>query len=93
MKDNILALGLGILSTVSFAMVQIVTKACLNKIEDYKLFSDKFLVCIPYGVLGITLGIVGFVLWTLALQKTEVIEIYWVTAFAYIIIPTLVTFS
>ena len=87
--DNFLALGLGILSTISFATVQIVTKACLNKIEGYKLFGEKLQACIPYGIIGILLGITGFILWILALQKSEVIEIYWVTALAYIIIPTL----
>ena len=87
--SNFLALGLGILSTISFAMVQIVTKVCLNKIEGYKLFGEKLQACIPYAILGSVLGITGFILWTLALQKSEVIEIYWVTALAYIIIPTL----
>ena len=80
-------LVLAISSGIILSFDQVLIKLFLNKyeIQDIsKLLNFKPLVFIL--VIG-TIGIFGSLLWFLALQKSELAKLYWVTSLYYITIP------
>ena len=79
-------LFLAISSGIILSFDQVLIKLFLNKyeIQDfYKLLNFKPLVLII--VIG-SIGLFGSILWFLALQKSELSKIYWVTSLYYITI-------
>ena len=86
---HIVTILLGLSSTFFYAMVQVVIKVCLNKLALTSTLHEKIHTFLPFGILVMVLGAVGFLLWSLALNRAEISEVYWTTAFAYIIVPLL----
>ena len=81
------SLVLAISSGIILSFDQVLIKLFLNKyeIQDFsKLLNFKPLVLII--VIG-SIGLFGSILWFLALQKSELSKIYWVTSLYYITIP------
>ena len=81
------SLVLAITSGILLSFDQVLIKLFLNKyqIQDFsKLLNFKPIFLISLIVL---IGILGSLIWFIALQKSDLSKIYWVTSLYYITIP------
>lgn len=80
---------LGILSTIFFALIQVVLKFWLNILKNSMTLSEQIKSSIPFILIIVILGMLGFGLWIFAIQDISLGSIYWTTGLAYIAIPLL----
>jgi len=81
------AIFLAILSGTILSMDTVLIKLFLNnfKIDNSSISINSREIFFIFIILII--GIMGFGLWILALQKTELISIYWVSSIYYLLVP------
>ena len=78
---------LAILSGTILSMDTVLIKLFLNK---FKFHNESISINsreIFFILIILIIGIMGFGLWILALQKTEHISIYWVSSIYYLLVP------
>ena len=78
---------IAIISSLILSFNTVLIKLFINNVNIYKfsnLLNYKILI---YIFLIILIGIFGFGLWILALQKTDLTNIYWITSIYYLLVP------